>query len=165
MTVINANWNRWSLASICKYFHDTFKDDVAVAWPTYIGGVDLGEESDYLDPSKPARLSVYTKLGLRHPSGSEYWIEAAVTMIVTTSINVADPFHHSRYVGTFESKIPQCFNLKKLGPDVVDTTATFCILMLDSPKIDPRVYPAVGMATKVSQSIYTLNYKGIVDGN
>lgn len=161
---INANWERWTLSSFTKLLKSTFQDDVAVNWNVFAGGIDLGEETDHIDVSKPARLAFFVKVGKRQNSGSEYWIKAELVLILTTTVRTSDPFYHSRYVGILESKIPQCLALEKLGSDVGDDASVFCVLnMLRDSDFDPVSTPSIGMQSRVSQSVYTFQYKGVVN--
>ena len=160
---VNANWKRWAVASVCKYFKDNIQ--TAEQWPLFIAGIDEGEDID--NPavsSAPARLSLYAEISTQHYSALEYWMTIELTLLVTTTLSETEPFRHATYVGTLESKIPQCLELKKYGPGVDDTEELFCSLKLESD-LEPKEYPAVGIPSRVSQSIYTLLYKGVINGN
>lgn len=162
--MLNANWERWTLASFTDYLKTTFQDDSEIAWRVFAAGIDSGEETDNLDPSIPARLSYFVKVSKRQAGTNEYWIKAQLTLSLTTTVSDPDPFFHSRYVGTLESKIPQCLALKKLGSDSGDDASVFCVINMESDSdFDPVSIPAVAMQSRVSQSIYKLTYKGVVN--
>lgn len=155
----NSNWDRWTLASIAAFLHATFRDDNSVNWSVYVLGADLGEETDYVDPSKSARLAANVITVKRQVTKSEFWLDVDVTLILTTTQSAGDAFNHSRSVGVLESKIPSCLPLLKKG----DSDEEFCSLVLESP-LKPVTYPSVGQTTRVSQTVYELAYKGQIDG-
>lgn len=157
----NTNWDRWTLASIAAFLHATFRDDNSVNWSVYVLGADLGEETDYVDPSKSARLAANVTTVKRQVAMSEYWLDVNVTLILTTTQSTSDAFNHSRSVGILESKIPTCLPLIKKGDTLTDEV--FCTLVLESP-LKPVTYPSVGQTTRVTQTVYELDYKGQIDG-
>lgn len=156
----NANWDRWTLASIVDFFKTTFEDPT-VNWVVYIAGVDLGEESDYADPTKPARLAVHIETDKRQSSKGEYWLVSNITLIVTTTSSSNDGYDHSRKVGILESKIPVCLPLIKKGDTL--TNEVFCNLVLKSD-LEPKSFPPIGQTARVTQTVYDLVYKGKVNG-
>lgn len=155
---MNANWDRWALQSFIKYLETTFAS--GLSWPLYILGVSPGEETDFLNLSSPVRLAASIDTAKRQRGTYEYWLEVRLTLILTTTYDQSDVFLHSRKVGVLESLIPTCLDLKRWG-EVSETV--FCTVnLLDD--IEPRPYPSIGPTTRVSQSVYTLDYKGPVDG-
>ncbi len=154
----NSNWDRWTLASIVDFMRNTFRDGDP-NWSVYILNVDLGEETDFSDPTKPARLAVNVKTDKRQVALNEFWLNVKITLILTTTVSSIDAFNHSRCVGTLESKIPTCLPLTKKG----SADEVFCTLILESP-LEPVTYPSVGQTTRVAQTVYELAYKGQIDG-